>query len=74
MNQRGEAFIWIMVICCVLTFVLLIGGAMWMDSAVCSSKWAKSGFATSWGPMQGCNIKLPNGKWIPASNYREIDP
>lgn len=44
---------------------------MALDAYSCSSRWAKSGFETSWGPLQGCNIRPPGGRWMPEKNYRE---
>ena len=39
----------------------------------CSSQWSRSGLATSWGPIQGCVVELPDGRWIPADRVREIE-
>lgn len=70
-RQRGYAepvFVFISVVCAVL-----IGGALWLSSASCSAAWSKSGMATSWGPIQGCLVQTPSGRWVPAERVREID-
>ena len=55
----------------VIASVGIIGGAFALDAASCHSRWQKSGFQTSWGPMQGCLINV-KGQWIPERNYREL--
>jgi hypothetical protein len=52
-------------------FILFIILAF-ISAASCESAWSKSGFETSWGPVQGCLIKMPDGRWIPDESYREI--
>lgn len=40
----------------------------------CHSQWARSGMIDiSWGPVQGCLVKLPDGRWLPEDRIREID-
>jgi hypothetical protein len=63
-RQRGYMFYSVML-------VLIIVVTFFFDRWSCHSKWSKSGFATSWGPVQGCLIKV-NDKWIPEGSYREI--
>lgn len=43
-----------------------------IGSYQCSSQWKRSGFETSYGPVQGCLISKDGKTWIPADNYREI--
>ena len=50
----------------------LVALALWADSASCHSQWRKSGFQTSWGPIQGCLISKDGRTWIPADNYRAL--
>jgi len=38
----------------------------------CEARWSKSGFAISWGPVQGCLVDV-GGRWIPDDRVREID-
>lgn len=51
---------------------ILLGIGMKLDQVGCQSRREKSGFDVSWGVMQGCLIRLANGKWIPEDRYREI--
>lgn len=55
--------------CIVVIVVLVLVGAYYS----CHAQWAESGMATSWGPVQGCLIQRPDGRWIPDSNYRELE-
>ena len=50
---------------------VVVGALFLFNSYVCSSRWEKSGFATSWGPIQGCLIQH-EGRWIPEENYRDM--
>ena len=42
-------------------------------SLSCSSRWADSGLKSSWGPVKGCLVKTPAGRWIPDDRVREVD-
>lgn len=53
---------------------VLVVLCMWGSSVSCHSSWAKSGMATSWGPIQGCLVQTKDGHWIPEDRYREINP
>lgn len=68
-NERGDAELTASVIVLV---VCLVGWAI-IASASCSSRWARSGMPTSWGPVQGCLVKLPDGRWLPDERIREVD-
>jgi hypothetical protein len=68
-KQRGDIAI-------VLTFVLvifivLISGCL--SQASCQSRWHGSGLQSTWGPIQGCKVKLADGRWLPEDRVREID-
>lgn len=28
---------------------------------------------TSWGPVKGCIVQTPNGRWLPEERIREVD-
>ncbi len=51
----------------VLVVVLAIG------SCSCSSKAAKQGMECSWGPLQGCMVRMPDGSWIDYDRLRYMD-
>lgn len=38
----------------------------------CSSKAQAMSVPYTFGLMQGCVIKAPNGQWVPLSNYRVL--
>jgi len=52
-----------------VAFVLAVG--LSVSALSCHSRWVKSGYETSWGPLQGCNIKV-DGRWIPEDRYRDF--
>jgi len=51
----------------------IFGGVLGLDKASCTGKWEESGFATKWGPVKGCIVQVPNGKWLPEDVIREMD-
>jgi hypothetical protein len=55
------------------TAILLIIYAIFAAMS-CHSKWGRAGMAdVSWGPIQGCMVKMPDGRWLPEERIREID-
>lgn len=69
--MRNDGFLSAMLLYAVIFFVLFAGMVV-IGTISCESKWAASGFKTSYGPIQGCLIQLPDGRWIPSENYREL--
>ena len=39
----------------------------------CTSKWEQSGLPVQWGPIKGCLVQVPTGKWLPTETIRELD-
>ena len=40
----------------------------------CHAKWDRAGMSdVEWGIIQGCMVKLPDGRWLPAERLREMD-
>ena len=68
-KQRGDAVIAFMG----LIIVLVIAVVCWIDSISCSSRWEDSGFETKWGPIKGCIVHTPSGRWLPDDVIREVD-
>lgn len=61
-----------LIVVIVFFWAIAMGFITWGLSVECSSKWENSGMQSKWGPIQGCIIKLPDGRWIPSQNYREF--
>jgi hypothetical protein len=59
-----------LVIVLVVAYVSVKGILGWWS---CHAKWAGSGLASSWGPIQGCVVQMPSGKWMPEGNVRDMD-
>jgi hypothetical protein len=57
----------------VLFFVGLFALGFFFESIGCNSRWSKSGFDSSYGPIQGCLVKMKDGRWIPEGRYREFE-
>ncbi len=71
MSYRNDD--WIMHLMLYLIIALcLFAGTVIFGSIACDAKWETSGFKTSYGPIKGCLIQLPDGRWIPSENYREL--
>lgn len=51
----------------------VIVGALFAKPFACHAKWSRSGMQSSWGPLQGCVVRMPDGRWIPEERVREID-
>jgi hypothetical protein len=51
---------------------LLLGGLYWANKVKCQRQWEGSGMPSEFRAFQGCRIKLKDGRWIPAQNYREL--
>jgi len=51
----------------------IIGLAMWLEFATCSSRAERMDMAHSWGPLQGCMIEYKPKQWIHIKNYRAVD-
>lgn len=51
-------------------FGIIVLGAL-ADSYSCSSRAERMGFPSSYGPFEGCLIRV-EGKWIPYDSYRTI--
>ena len=48
-------------------------GTLIVSKLHCESQWAQSGLAVQWGPLKGCVVQMPSGRWIPAERVRDID-
>jgi hypothetical protein len=60
----------------VFSTILFMAVLLWVLVAVehikCDNEWNDSGFQSDYKVFQGCKIKLKDGRWIPAKNYREL--
>jgi len=55
-----------------LCIVFLVGYFIYAPWS-CHSRWDESKLQASWGPVKGCLVKLPDGRWLPEDRLREID-
>ena len=51
----------------------IFGGLIWLFSLQCNARWAEVG-ETSFGPLQGCMVRLSDGRRLPSSALRDISP
>lgn len=73
-KQRGYISDGQMMAMFVAASVALVVIGFVLDAWACHSKWERSGMAgVSYGPIQGCLVKMPDGRWLPAERIREID-
>lgn len=65
--MKAEIIVLIFGAAAIILLLLMFGWEM----AACHGKWEKSGFESSYGPIQGCIVNV-NGRWLPSENYREM--
>jgi hypothetical protein len=56
-----------------LLLAVLVVGWLIVAPWTCHSKWGSSGMSTSWGPIQGCLVQTPSGRWVPEDRVRDVD-
>ena len=68
-KQRGDAEVMASLILGAIGLVLWMVFSAWS----CGSRWGKSDMRTSWGPVQGCLVQTPSGRWVPDDRVRDVD-
>ncbi len=69
-NQHGNGE----VIFSLILIVITLSASSLFNYMSCHSRWKDSGVkGVSWGPIQGCKVKLDDGRWLPDDRVREID-
>lgn len=68
-KQKGD--VWLVLLAFMFGFLILFMYAM--AKWECMAKWESSGLPVRWGPMQGCQVKVPSGIWLPTETIRELD-
>ncbi len=68
-KQLGYAELVIYTVLLVIVLIVSVVFSSWS----CGSRWGKSGMQTSWGPIQGCLVQTPNGRWVPDDRVRDSD-
>ena len=56
----------------VLIVAVLATVLYFANRAKCLNQWQGSGMEASFEVLEGCRIRLPDGRRIPAENYREL--
>lgn len=56
----------------ILMVITVVIGSV-IGNASCKSRWSDSGFPVTWGPIQGCKVQTPSGRWLPEDRVRETD-
>lgn len=70
-RTKGFTVIELMII---IAIFCILGSMPIISYFECHAKWDKAGMAAvEWGPMQGCMLKQPDGRWLPAERMREIE-
>lgn len=57
----------------VAALFFLITGSLTISFIKCHSKASKQGYECSWGPIQGCMVKLKDGTWVDYSRLRIME-
>lgn len=66
----NTAFEWIFAI---ITLAAMLAILLALSAWDCHARWADSGFQSRFQVPGGCQIKMKDGRWIPAERYRELD-
>lgn len=56
--------------------IIIVGGFLSyiiINQKSCTESWKDSGLSSKWEFFSGCRVKIPSGKWLPASSIREVD-
>jgi hypothetical protein len=56
-----------------VAMIAVVVFALYMSRATCFAEWERSGMKVEWAPIQGCVLQLPDGTWLPADRFREVD-
>lgn len=56
----------------IVSVIIIVIGVYVFDSMSCKARWRQSGMQTSWGPVQGCLVKVGE-RWVPDDRVRETD-
>lgn len=54
-------------------FILLLCGGIGFNYIQCHSKAEKQGMECSWGPIQGCMVKMQDGTWMDYNRLRYME-
>lgn len=61
---------WLALLAFLAVLVAGVAAFAWWD---CHARWDEAGFPeVRWQLPGGCQLKLKDGRWIPAKNYREL--
>ena len=73
-KQRGGSNVELLsaLICFTLFCAVIFAIGAAFDHAACSGKWEDSGLKTKWGPVKGCIVQWPDGRWLPEDVLREV--
>lgn len=70
-KQKGDSAAELIV--CIGLLAILFAGWYGFARASCDAKWEKSGLKSSFSVLQGCQVEVSPGRWLPDSTIREID-
>ena len=73
-HQRGDADLLILAAVLIALVAAITGLVIVTSYYSCHSKWDRAGMvAVEYGPLQGCLVKMPDGRWLPSDRVREFD-
>ena len=73
-NQRGDAELVAMILGAICLFAVVIGIGLVLSYFKCHRQWDQAGMSdVSYGILQGCMVKMPDGRWLPADRVREFE-
>jgi hypothetical protein len=73
-RNKGDAELVAIIVVGALIFAAAFAIAGIVAYFSCHARWDKAGMAdVAWGPMQGCLVKMPDGRWLPSDRVREFE-
>lgn len=72
-RQRGVSDEGAMLVLGLVALLIIFGVFFALAALSCKARWEGSGLQSSWGPVKGCLVRLPDGRWIPDDRVRDIE-
>ncbi len=57
----------------VVMLILVLVGLAFASDRSCTKQWEESGMESKWELFSGCRVHMPDGRWVPSKNVRDID-
>lgn len=73
MSDPTDTAIGFLLLAMIAALLAIPFAAVWTLKTSCESKWQESHMEARWEFFAGCRVRLPDGRWVPTENVRDID-